>query len=355
MCESCKIKFIGPSAEVLEKMGNKSNARKLARQNRVPVVPGSEDPVASEEEALKVAHKIGFPVFIKAAAGGGGRGMRVAHNDVSMVNAYHLAKREAEVAFKNDAVYIEKCIVGARHVEVQILADEHGHVVHLGERDCTLQRRHQKLVEEAPSPAVSSELRSQMGRTATKLARAVGYTNAGTVEFLVGKRKKFYFLEMNTRIQVEHPVTEMVTGVDLVKQQLHMAAGEELKLSQKRIRPRGVAIECRINAEDPLNGFKPSAGTIVLFAPPGGLGVRVDSHVQSGYRVSPFYDALLAKLIVHRPTRGEAIVCMRNALAEFVIEGVKTTVPLYLEIFNNKSFISGHFDTSFISNLGYGS
>ncbi len=354
VCESCNIKFIGPPAQVMEKLGNKSVARRLAKEKRIPVVPGSDDVLNSEEEALETAHKVGYPVLIKAAGGGGGRGMRVAHNDVSLLNAYHLAKQEAEAAFKNGEVYLEKCIPKARHVEVQILADEHGHVIHLGERDCTLQRRHQKLVEEAPSPAVSSEVRSQMGRAAVKLARGVGYTNAGTVEFLLGKKKRFYFIEVNTRIQVEHPVTEMVTGVDLVKQQLLIAAGEELGLSQKRIRPRGTAIECRINAEDPTDDFKPCAGTIDSFVPPGGPGVRFDSHVYGGYRVSPYYDALLAKLIVHRPTRGEAITCMRNALQELAVTGVKTTVPLYLEIFSNKSFINGHYNTDFIDNLGYG-
>jgi len=354
VCESCNIKFIGPSAETLRLTGDKCQARRLAQENRVRVVPGTEGAAESEEDALDAAHRVGFPVMLKASAGGGGRGMRIAHNDISLLNAYHAARSEAEAAFGDGSVYVEKHVPRARHVEVQILADEHGNLIHLGERDCSIQRRHQKLVEEAPSPAVDSRLRYELGRAALRMARASKYTNAGTVEFLLDADGRFYFIEVNARIQVEHPVTEMVTGVDIVREQIRIAAGEPLTLTQRRLTIEGNAIECRINAEDHTNGFKPSSGRITQFAPPGGPGVRLDTHAYPGYEVTPYYDSLVAKLIVHKPTRQEAIQCMRRALEEFRIEGVKTTVPLYTQIFQNKRFVEGRFDTGFIDDLYLG-
>ncbi len=354
VCESCNIKFIGPSSEALRLTGNKCEARRLAQENRVHIVPGTDGPAETEEDALDAAHRVGFPVMLKASAGGGGRGMRIAHNDISLLNAYHAARSEAEAAFGDGSVYVEKHIPRARHVEVQVLADEHGNMVHLGERDCSIQRRHQKLVEEAPSPAVDSRLRYELGRAALRVARAAKYTNAGTVEFLLDPDRHFYFIEVNARIQVEHPVTEMVTGVDIVKEQIHIAAGEPLTLTQRRITIQGAAIECRINAEDYTNGFKPSSGRITEFVAPGGPGVRLDTHAYTGYQVSPHYDSLLAKLVVYKPTRQEAIQCMRRALEEFRIDGVKTTVPLYAQIFQNKRFVEGRFDTGFIDNLYLG-
>jgi len=351
VCESCKIRFIGPKPEVLQKVGNKLEARKTAQAARVPVLPGSDEPVKSPEEACEIAHKIGYPIMIKAVSGGGGRGMRVAHNDISLINSFHAASAEAEASFKDPSIYIEKLIENPRHVEIQILADDYGNYVYLGERDCSLQRRHQKLIEEAPSPIVRSALRAKLGRAAVRIAKAVDYSNAGTVEFLLDKNMNFYFIEMNARIQVEHPVTEMITGVDLVKQQLRIASGERLSLKQNKVRLNGVSIECRINAEDCHNGFKPAPGTIKMYSAPGGIGVRVDSHVYPGYSVSPHYDSMIAKLIVHQKSRAEAIVCMRRALDEFVIEGVKTTIPLYQEIFTHAGFVKGDFDTGFVDSL----
>ncbi|HUW58685.1 MAG TPA: acetyl-CoA carboxylase biotin carboxylase subunit [Planctomycetota bacterium] len=351
VCESCKIKFIGPSSKVLAKMGNKVEARNLAKQNKVPVVPGSEGPVETENDALKTAHEIGFPVMLKAAGGGGGRGMRVAHNDISLVKAFFAARSEAQAAFKDPTLYIEKYIEHPRHVEIQVLGDEYGNIVHLGERDCSLQRRHQKLVEESPSPVVSTSLRESMGKAAVRLARTAGYFNAGTVEFLMDKDNHFYFIEVNARIQVEHPVTEMVTGVDLVKQQICIASGDKLRLRQRRVEMKGVAIECRINAEDPTNGYAPSPGIIETWIPPGGNGVRLDTHAYAGYEVPSEYDSLIGKLIVHKPTRQEAIACMRRALDEFVIHGVKTTIPLHIELFGHSRYIRGNVDTSFVENL----
>jgi len=348
VCESCRISFIGPSAEVMRRLGNKNEAIKLAREAKVPVVPGSAGIVKDEKEASRVAQKIGFPVMIKAAAGGGGRGMRIAHNDISLANAFFAARSEAEAAFKNSELYLEKYIQPVRHIEVQILADEHGNIVHLGERDCSLQRRHQKLIEEAPSPAITFSLREELGKAAIRLASAAGYTNAGTIEFIVDKNNKFYFIEANTRIQVEHTVTEMVTGIDLIKEQLRISSGEKLRFKQRHIKLQGAAIECRINAEDADNGFKPCPGKITFYQCPGGGGVRVDSHVYSNYTVSPYYDSLISKLIVHRPSRAEAIVCMKRALDEYVIEGVKTTISFYKNIFANKHFLRGKVDTAFI-------
>jgi len=351
VCESSNIVFIGPKSDVLKKLGNKTEARKIAIANKIPVVPGSESVIKNQQHALEVAHKIGYPVIIKASAGGGGRGMRVAHNDISLVNSLAVAQREAEASFKDPSVYIEKYIENTRHVEIQILGDNYGNIFHLGERDCTLQRRHQKIIEESPSPSISERLREEICKAATKIAKAVNYTNAGTVEFLVDKEGNFYFIEVNTRLQVEHPVTEMVTGIDLVKQQIRVASGERLNLKQKKIKNQGVSIECRINAEDPQNEFRPQPGKITAYHTPGGYGVRVDSHAHNGYEISPYYDSLISKLIVYQKTREEAIACMKRALSEYVIEGIKTTIPLNLELISHPQFASGNINTIFVENL----
>jgi len=351
VCRDCHIEFIGPSAETLRLMGNKVAARGLASKCGAPVVPGSEGPIETEEEARRLAREIGFPVMIKASAGGGGRGMRMAHNEMALLNQLVIASSEAGNAFGDSSVYIEKVVPHARHVEVQVLGDSHGRVVHLGERDCSLQRRHQKLIEEAPCPVITDKLRRRLGEDAVKIAGAAGYHSAGTVEFLVDGDDKHYFIEMNCRIQVEHPVTEMVTGIDIVKEQIRVAAGERLGFRQDDVKTRGAAIECRINAEDPSKNFKPNPGVITRFYAPGGPGVRLDSHAHAGYRIPPNYDSLIAKLIVHRRTREEARICMRRALDEFIIEGVNTTIPLYLEVFGHSAFVSGRVDTTFIESL----
>jgi acetyl-CoA carboxylase biotin carboxylase subunit len=348
VCRACNIEFIGPPHEAMRRLGNKHEARKLAQQAGVPVVPGSEGLIEDDGEALRLAHAMGFPVLIKAAAGGGGRGMRVAHNDLSLRSGLMAARQEAEKAFKDSSVYLEKYIEQPRHIEVQLLGDRHGNVLHLWERDCSLQRRHQKLVEESPAPNLPAKVREQMCDAAVRLAKAAGYYSAGTCEFLVAKQHHFYFIEVNARIQVEHPVTELVTGIDLVQQQIRIAAGEPLAFQQEDVVPHGVAIECRINAEDPYANFRPSPGIITRWQTPGGPGVRLDTHVTAGYRVPPNYDSLVAKLLVHQPTRAQAFACMRRALAEFVIEGVKTTIPLHREIFNHSTFIDGQVDTTFI-------
>jgi acetyl-CoA carboxylase biotin carboxylase subunit len=348
VCRLCNIEFIGPSEKSMRLLGNKNEARKLAQSAGVPVVPGSEGLVHEEAEAVKLARSIGFPVLIKAAAGGGGRGMRVARNDISLQAGLKAASQEAEKAFKDGSVYLEKYIEQPRHIEVQILADQQGNTVHLWERDCSLQRRHQKLVEESPAPNLQAKVREEICGAAVRLIKSAGYYNAGTCEFLLDKDNKFYFIEVNARIQVEHPVTELVTGIDLVREQIRIAAGEPLSFKQKEIVQRGSAIECRINAEDPANGFRPSPGLITGWQIPGGPGVRVDTHVATGYRVPANYDSLIAKLLVHQNTRAEAIACMRRALSEFVVEGIKTTIPLHREIFNHSSFKEGHVDTTFI-------
>ena len=348
VCEESNIKFIGPRPQVMKLLGDKSQAKALAKQCRIPAVPGSDGPIENDEEAVKMAQSIGYPVIIKALAGGGGRGMRVAHNDISLANGLFLARREAEVAFKNSSVYLEKYVTNARHIEVQVLADEQGNSIHLGMRDCSLQRRHQKLIEEAPPPGLSKSLAEQITRAAIRLTRAAEYTNAGTVEFLVDRKGNFFFIEMNTRLQVEHPITEMITGVDLVEKQLRIASGEKLRLRQKDVEFHGSSLECRINAEDPDDDFKPSPGTIGLYSAPGGAGVRLDSHIYGGYRMPTQYDSLIAKLITHEPSRRRTIACMRRALDEFVIEGVKTTIPLHKGVLAHPDFQAGPIDTNWL-------
>ena len=351
ICESCNIRFIGPSAENLKLMGDKAEARRIAKKAGATIVPGSDGQVPNKEEALEIAKKIGYPVVVKAVAGGGGRGIRVAHNDISLANAFFMAQAEAETAFANSKLYIEKFIERPRHIEIQIMGDSKGHVVHFGERDCTVQRRHQKLVEESPSPVVSSKTRKEIGNIAVKIAKEIGYTNAGTIEFLMDKTGKFFFIEMNTRIQVEHPVTEMVTGYDLVKEQLRVASGLKLSMEQKDVQMRGWAIECRINAEDPSNGFTPSPGMISKYHVPGGPGVRIDSQIYAGGFISPYYDSMLAKLIVYGQNRDEAIRRMDRALTEYVIEGIKTTIPFHQKVIADSRFQSGKYSTDFVEQL----
>jgi acetyl-CoA carboxylase biotin carboxylase subunit len=348
VCRSCNIEFIGPPHEAMALVGDKNAARALARQIGVPTVPGSEGLVHDEQEALAVARQIGFPVLVKAAAGGGGRGMRVALDEKALAASLKQAEAEADAAFGNGELYLEKYIEHPRHVEVQVLADAHGNVIHLWERDCTMQRRHQKLIEESPAPRLDDSVRRAMCDAAVRLIKSANYSNAGTVEFIVDRQGRFYFIEVNARIQVEHPVTEMVTGIDLIKAQIRLAAGEPLPLRQDQIVSGGTAIECRINAEDTTKGFRPSPGTIHRIYPPGGFGVRFDSHVHVGYTVSPFYDSMIGKLIVHQPTRAEALAGMRRALAELRIEGVKTTVPLHQQILDHPAFIEARVDTTFI-------
>jgi len=348
ICRSCKIEFIGPSHEAMQLVGDKNAARSLAKKADVPTVPGSDGLVDNEVQALAVAHDIGFPVLIKASAGGGGRGMRVASNDLALKSALQQAKAEADAAFGNGDIYIEKYVAHPRHVEVQILADTHGNAVHLWERDCTMQRRYQKLLEESPAPQLAPQTRQAICEAAVRLVKAADYTNAGTVEFIVDPEGHYYFIELNARIQVEHPVTEMITGIDLIKAQILIAAGEPLPFKQEAIESRGVAIECRINAEDPERGFRPCPGKITQVISPGGPGVRFDSHIHAGYEISSFYDSLIGKLIVHQPTRQEAIGCMRRALGELRIEGVKTTTALLLKILEHSDFVEGRVDTTFI-------
>ena len=350
VCRSCNLEFIGPSASAMASMGDKVKAREIAVSAGAPVVPGSKGAVETGEDAIRTAREVGYPVLVKAGMGGGGRGMRVAHNDMSLYNCFAIAQAEAEAAFGDKSVYIEKYVTGARHVEVQLIGDHHGNVIHLGDRDCSLQRRHQKLIEEAPCPALDEATRNKLCQSAIQIAKQVGYYGAGTVEFLVDSKSNFYFIEMNCRIQVEHPVTEMITGVDIVREQLRIASGERLSLRQEDVKLNGVAIECRINAEDPIT-FQPSPGTITKYFPPGGPGVRIDSHAYSGFAISPNYDSLVGKLIVHRRNRREAIACMRRALEEYVIEGIKTTIPLYLEIFGHAAFLSGKVDTKFVESV----
>ncbi|MDY0356012.1 MAG: acetyl-CoA carboxylase biotin carboxylase subunit [Sedimentisphaerales bacterium] len=348
ICKDCGITFIGPPVEAMRQLGDKVEARKLARRAKVPVVPGSDGVIENEKEALRLANEIGYPIIIKAVAGGGGRGMRVVHNDISLHAALASARSEAEVAFGEGSVYMEKFIVEPRHVEVQVMADQEGNVVHFFERDCSIQRRHQKMIEESPCPILEERDRERLAEAASRLIKEANYVNAATVEFLLDKEGNFYFIEVNTRIQVEHPVTEMVTGQDLIKWQLRIAGGEPMTLRQKDIRHQGVAIECRINAEDPANNFSPCPGTISRYIAPGGLGVRIDTHVHQGWTISPNYDSLIAKIIVHQETRAEAIATMRRALHEFVIEPIKTTIPACLEILSHNLFVKGKIDTGFV-------
>ncbi len=350
MCEKNGIKFIGPTSEALRNFGNKNVARKLLKSEGVPIIPGTEDKLRDLEEAKRVAGYIGYPVMIKASLGGGGRGTKVAYNEEELANAFKLAQLEAKSAFGSDECYMEKYLKGIRHIEFQILADEEGNIIHLGERDCSIQRRHQKLLEEAPSPIMNEELRVQVGEIAIRAAKVGGYTNAGTVEFLFDENKNFYFLEINTRIQVEHPVTEAVTGIDLVKEQIRIAAGESLRYSQDDVKIRGHAIECRINAEDPCASFIPCPGKIVYYHAPGGPGIRIDSAMRSGYSIPPFYDSLIAKLIAWGENRQEAIIRMKRALDEYEIEGVKTTIPFHRELLENERFINGEISTEFVEN-----
>ncbi len=347
ICENCGITFVGPSAESMRLMGDKISARRTVTEAGVPILPGTKDNVATVDEAKKIAEEIGFPVIIKATAGGGGRGMKIVHSQAHLPNAFAAARTEAEAGFGNPDVYIEKYCENPRHVEIQILADKHGNVIHLGERDCSIQRRHQKLIEEAPCPALSPELRQKMGECSVEAAKKVGYNSVGTMEFLLDKNNDFFFMEMNTRVQVEHPVTEMVTGVDVIKEQIRSAAGEPLRFTQEDIKINGHAIECRINAEDP-DKFTPFPGKIDGYHTPGGLGVRVDSFVYDQYTVLQYYDSMIAKLIVHADTREEAIKRMDRALDEYIIEGIKTTIPFHKRIMNNKDFIDSNVDTGFL-------
>ncbi|HEY8904081.1 MAG TPA: acetyl-CoA carboxylase biotin carboxylase subunit [Chthoniobacterales bacterium] len=351
VCESCNIKFVGPRPNAIRLMGDKNTARDTARKAGVPVSPGSDGTVDTEDEALKIARKIGYPVMIKAVAGGGGRGMRIAHNEGSLVQGFHSARLEAEKAFGNASVYIEKFIVNPHHIEFQVMGDEHGRIVHLGERDCSIQRRNQKIVEECPSPLMDEDLRKRMGDASVKLAESVGYCNAGTMEFLVDDNGDFYFMEMNTRIQVEHPITEEVYGCDLVKQQIQVAAGEHLSDYVVNAKPRHHAIECRINAEDPFNNFMPCPGQIDLYYAPGGRGVRIDSHAYAGYPIPPNYDSMIAKLIVSASSREACINRMNRALGEYMITGIKTTIPFQQAIMRNADFRRGKYSTGFIERM----
>lgn len=347
-CEDYGIAFIGPDAEAIRKMGDKAVAKETMRQAGVPVVPGTDGIIDRVEDAVRMAAEIGYPVIVKATAGGGGKGMRVAQDEKQLAEVIQQARKEADAAFGNSGVYLEKYLEGPRHVEVQIMADQEGQVVYLGERDCSIQRRHQKLVEEAPSPAIDAELRERMGAAAVAAAKAVNYRGAGTVEFLLDRHGRFYFMEMNTRIQVEHPVTEMVTGIDLIKEQLTVAASCPLSFRQEDIRINGWAMECRINAENPAQDFMPSPGKVTAYTPPGGFGVRVDSSVYAGYQITPFYDSMVAKLIVWGKDRQDAIRRMRRALEEFAVDGIKTTIPFHRQLMENETFVSGDFDTKFL-------
>ena len=351
VCRDCHIEFIGPSPEAMGLLGDKLSSRRMAKEARVPISPGSDSSIESEEEAVKLASEIGYPVIVKAAAGGGGRGMRIAHNEVALRSAIGAASQEAEAAFGSGAVYLEKFLENARHVEIQVLGDKHGNAVQLFDRDCTSQRRHQKLIEEAPAPGVAPKKREAVAKAAAELIRRAGYAGAATVEFLMNRDQSFYMLEVNTRIQVEHPVTEMVTGIDIVKATIRIAAGEPLPFKQREITLRGHSIECRINAEDPQRGFIPQPGLITEFSPPGGFGVRLDSHARAGYCIPSEYDSLIGKLIVHGASRGEAIAKMRGALAEFRIEPIRTTIPLHRRLMDERQFTDAKFDIQYIERL----
>lgn len=348
MCDEIGIKFIGPSYKLINLMGNKSKAKDTMKKSGVPVVPGSDGLVYKIAEALEIANKIKYPVILKASAGGGGKGIRVAYNDEELLKAYEIVKQEAKISFNDDSLYIEKFIENPRHIEIQILADEYGNCIHLGERDCSIQRKNQKILEETPSSVINDKLRKKMGETAVKAIKEIGYSNAGTIEFLVDKNKDFYFMEMNTRVQVEHPVTEMVTGIDIIKEQIKIASGEKLSYIQSDIKVNGHSLECRINAENPDKNFMPCPGTITGLHIPGGNGIRVDSAIYQGYTIPMNYDSMIAKIIVHGKTRNESISKMKSALAEFVIEGVNTNIDFLYKILENDNFINNNYDTSFI-------
>ena len=348
ICEESNIKFIGPKSEVINLLGNKSNSKELMKKEGVPVIPGSEGSIKNLKEAILICEKIGYPILLKASAGGGGKGIRVVNSFEELETSYNIVKQEAKNAFNDDEIYIEKYIKNPRHVEIQILADEHGNVVHLGERDCSIQRNHQKIIEETPSTIVDEKLRNKMGNAAIKAVKAANYTSCGAVEFLVDDDKKFYFMELNTRIQVEHPITEMRTGIDLIKEQIKIAAGESLKFKQKEIEFKGHAIECRINAENPSKNFMPSPGKINEINLPGGNGVRIDTAIYDGYVIPPNYDSMIAKIITYGTNRNEAISKMKRSLEELVIDGIDTNRDFLFDIIKNQNFIRGNFDTSFI-------
>jgi acetyl-CoA carboxylase, biotin carboxylase subunit len=349
LCRECNITFVGPSPEAITKMGTKDIARETMREAGVPIVPGSTGIINHIDEALELVSRIEYPVIIKATAGGGGKGIRVAKNEQELIKGINITQQEALTAFGNPGVYIEKYIEDFRHVEIQVLADSYGNTIHLGERDCSIQRRLQKLLEETPSPALDGEIRAEMGNAAVKAAKAVDYSGAGTVEFIYDYRnRKFYFMEMNTRIQVEHPVTEMVTGIDLIKEQIRVASGEKLTINQQDVTFTGWAIECRINAENPEKNFMPSAGKINMYLPPGGFGVRIDSAAYPGYTIPPYYDSMIAKVITYGNSREEAISRMKRALSEFVIEGIHTTIPFHLKLLEHENFVEGQFNTKFL-------
>ena len=348
ICEEMGIKFIGPNYKLIELLGNKSKAKETMKKAGVPVVPGSEGLIKSKKEAVEIAEKIKYPVILKASAGGGGKGIRIAHNKEELEKAYSLVKQEAKISFNDDSIYIEKFVENPRHVEIQVLADEHGNGIHLGERDCSVQRRNQKIIEETPASIINDETRKKMGEVAVKAVKEIGYTNAGTIEFLVDKNKEFYFMEMNTRVQVEHPVTEMVTGIDIIKEQIKIASGEKLEIKQKDVKVNGHSMEARINAENPDKNFMPCPGTIIGLHIPGGNGIRVDTAIYSGYTIPPTYDSMIAKVIVHGKTRAESIAKLKSAIAELVVDGITTNADFILKILDNENFKKNNYDTSFI-------
>ena len=348
ICEESNIKFIGPKSDVIDSLGNKSNSKELMRKNGIPVIPGSDGSIKSISEAKKVAEEIGYPVMLKASSGGGGKGIRVVYHEGELEKNYSLVKQEAKISFNDDEIYLEKYIENPRHIEIQVLADEYGNVIHLGERDCTIQRNHQKIIEETPSQIMDDSLRKKMGQTAVKVAKIANYTSLGTVEFLVDKNKNFYFMEMNTRVQVEHPITELRTNIDLIKEQIRIAANEPLKIKQSDVNFQNWVIECRVNAEDPYKNFRPCPGKIEGLNLPGGNGVRIDTAIYEGYKIPSYYDSMIAKLIVYGTSRNEAIAKLKRALEEFVIEGVTTNIDFIFEIIKNPDFIRGNYDTSFI-------
>ena len=348
ICEEMGIKFIGPNYKLIELLGNKSKAKETMKKAGVPVVPGSEGLIKSKKEAVEIAEKIKYPVILKASAGGGGKGIRIAHNKEELEKAYSLVKQEAKISFNDDSIYIEKFVENPRHVEIQVLADEHGNGIHLGERDCSVQRRNQKIIEETPASIINDETRKKMGEVAVKAVKEIGYTNAGTIEFLVDKNKDFYFMEMNTRVQVEHPVTEMVTGIDIIKEQIKIASGEKLAIQQKDVKVNGHSMEARINAENPDKNFMPCPGTITGLHIPGGNGIRVDTAIYSGYTIPPTYDSMIAKVIVHGKTREESIAKLKSAVAELVVDGITTNADFILKILDNENFKKNNYDTSFI-------